>query len=139
MQSWSVAPAPVRLHDDLDILIERHQKAQKALNGKLPEIAAQHLGDVGLFDPEKIGSLNLFQAAIFHDCVDFENELRLNQVLCGVRHADVFEDIPAPGFVSQLPHGSFTLAISSATRKRRLIKSISGRGAQRIAHCRRIW
>jgi hypothetical protein len=115
MQSWSVVSAPMRLDDDLDILIERHQKAQKALNGKLPEFASQHLGNVGLFDAEKVGSLNLLQAAIFHDRVDFENELRLDQVLFGIRHADVFEHIPAPGFVSRLPHCSLSFAICSAT------------------------
>jgi hypothetical protein len=111
MQGRSVASIPVRLHDDLHILIERNEEAQQALNGKLPEFATQHLGDVGLFDPEKIGGLNLFQAANFHDLIDLENELRLYQVRFGIRHADILEDIPAPGLVSPLPHGSLSFAI----------------------------
>jgi hypothetical protein len=131
MQRWSVVSAAVRLHDDLDILIERHQEAQKALNRELPELAAQHLGNVGLSDGEKSGSLNLFQAAIFHDCVDFENQLRLHQVLFGVRHAEVFEHIPAPGCVYSLSHPSLSFATRSAARRRRLIKSMSGRGVSR--------
>jgi len=34
------ASGPVRLHDDLDVLIERHEEPEKALHGKLPELAA---------------------------------------------------------------------------------------------------
>jgi hypothetical protein len=111
MQSRGVASAPVRLHDDLNILIERNEEAQKALNRKLPEFAPQHLGDIGLFDPEKIGSLNLLQPAIFHDRVDLENELRLDQVFFGIRDADILEDIPAPDLLRPLPHGSLSFAI----------------------------
>jgi hypothetical protein len=66
---------------------------------------------------EKNGSLNLFQAAILHDRVDFENELRLGQVLFGIRQANVFEHIPAPGLVSRLPHGFLSFAICSASRE----------------------
>jgi hypothetical protein len=65
MQSRNVASAPVRLHHDLDILIERYEEAQEALNRKLPKFAAQHLGDVRLFDAETRGSLDLFQATLF--------------------------------------------------------------------------
>jgi hypothetical protein len=111
MQGRSVPSIPVRPHDYLNILIERDEEAHKALNRKLPEFAPQHLGDIGLFDPEKIGSLNLFQAANFHDRVDLENEPRLYQVLFGIRHTDILEDIPVPGLVSLLPHGSLSFAI----------------------------
>jgi hypothetical protein len=111
IQSRSIVSIPVWLHDDLHILIERNEESHKALNRKLPEFATQHLGDVGLFDPEKIGSLHLFQAAILHDRVDFENELRLYQVLFGIRQANILEYIPAPSLVSPLPHGSLSFAI----------------------------
>ena len=43
LQGWRVLGVTMRLDDDLDILIERHEKTQKALNGELPELAAQHL------------------------------------------------------------------------------------------------
>jgi hypothetical protein len=43
----------VRLYDDLHILVQRHQEAQKTLNRKLPEIAAQHLRYIGLANSEK--------------------------------------------------------------------------------------
>ena len=118
MQSRSVVPVPVRLHDDLNILIERYEKTQKALHRKLPEFAPQHLGDVGLFDPEKIGSLNLFQPAIFHDRVDFENELRLHQVLFGIRQANILEHIPASVLIS-LSSSSFLSPLQSPPRPRR--------------------
>jgi hypothetical protein len=42
MQGRSVVSVPVRPYDDLHILIERHEKAQKTLDGKLPELPAQH-------------------------------------------------------------------------------------------------
>jgi hypothetical protein len=126
MQRGSDVSAPVRLHHDLNILIERHQETQKALNRKLPEFTAQHLGDVGLFDAEKIGSLNLFQAASFHDRFDFKNELRLHQVPFGIRLADVFEHVPASAFVSPLPHSSCSFAIRSAAPSRRLINQSPG-------------
>jgi len=37
----------VGLSADLDILIEGDEEAQKALDGELAEVAAQHLGDIG--------------------------------------------------------------------------------------------
>ena len=47
---------------------------RQALDGKLPEIAPQHLRYIGLADAEQITGLNPFQSAIFHDRVDFEYE-----------------------------------------------------------------
>jgi hypothetical protein len=40
LQRRCVSCVAVRPYDDLHILIERHEEAQKALNRKLPEIAA---------------------------------------------------------------------------------------------------
>ena len=50
----------VRLHDNLHILVERYQEAQKAFHGKLPELTAQHLRNIGLADSEQAGGLHLF-------------------------------------------------------------------------------
>ena len=50
----------MRLYQDFNILIERHEKAQQALHGKLPELATQHLGDIRLADSEETGRLDLF-------------------------------------------------------------------------------
>jgi hypothetical protein len=137
MQRRSVVSSPVWLHDDLDILIERHEEAQQPLNRKLSEFAAQHLGDVRLFDAEKISSFDLFQTTISDDCVDFENELRLDQVLLGIWQADLLkyvrapvEHIPARGLVF-LPHVLLSFAMRSASRRRRLINSMSGRAVSR--------
>ena len=60
MQGRRVAFVPMRLHDNLDVLIERHEEPEKALNGKLPELAAQHLGNIGLANAKQIGRLDLF-------------------------------------------------------------------------------
>jgi hypothetical protein len=64
MQRRSVVSAPVRPYNDLDILIERDEKAQKAFHRKLAEFASQHLGNIGLLDAKKIGRLGLLQAAM---------------------------------------------------------------------------
>jgi hypothetical protein len=105
----------VRLDDDLYILIERHEKTQKAFDGEMPKLSAQHLGYIGLADAKQFGRLNLFQAAMLHDGVNFEHQLRLDQVLLGIRNPDIFEHIRTAGFI-----GLFC----SASRRRCLINSI---------------
>jgi hypothetical protein len=47
LQCRHIILTPVRFHHNRNILIERHQKTQQALNGELAEIAAQHFRDVG--------------------------------------------------------------------------------------------
>src|SRR5437588_12935462 len=106
MQGRGIAPVTMRFYHDFNILTERHEEAQKALNGKLPEIAAQHLGYIGLTDSEQIRRLDLFQAALFHERVDLEDKLRLDEMLLRFRHAEILEYIPAAGFVSFFAHGS---------------------------------
>src|ERR1017187_5300905 len=130
MQGRSVAPV-MRLDDDLHILIERHEKAQQALNGKLPELTAQHLGYVGLADAQQIGRLDLFQATLFHERVDLEYKLRLDEMLFRIRRAEILEHVPAADFVSLFAHGSISFAICSASRRRCLISSMSRRGVSR--------
>jgi hypothetical protein len=46
------AVAPLRPHDDSDVLAKRNEKPHKALHGELPEVATQHFGDVRLLDAE---------------------------------------------------------------------------------------
>jgi len=84
----------MRFCHDFNILIERHEEAQQALDGKLP---AQRLRYIGLFDAEQTGSFGLFQAALFHEGVDLGHELGLDQVLFRVRDTDVLEDVLASG------------------------------------------
>jgi hypothetical protein len=60
----------------ISTLIERDKKSQKALNRKLPEFAAQHLGNLGLFDSEKTGGFNRF-----HTSSAFGNPRSLNTLL----------------------------------------------------------
>jgi hypothetical protein len=55
----------VRLHDNFHILVERYQEAQKAFHGKLTELTAQHLRNIGLAVSEQAGGLYLFEAARF--------------------------------------------------------------------------
>jgi hypothetical protein len=44
----------VGLYHDPHILIERHQEAEQAFHGKLPELTAQHLGNIGLPDSKQV-------------------------------------------------------------------------------------
>ena len=112
MECWRVVSVPVRFYDDLHILIERHEKTQKPFHRELAKLPAQHLGYVGLADAKKIGRFDLLQATIFHDLVDLEDQLCLDKVLLGIRHADIFEHVPAAGFVSLFRHGSLSVPIS---------------------------
>jgi hypothetical protein len=104
MQCWGVVSVTVGPYDNLHILIERHEKTQKPFDRELPKLPAQHLGYVGLADAKKIGRLDLFQATIFHDGVDLEHQLRLDEMLLGIWNADIFEHISAAGSVPLLSH-----------------------------------
>jgi hypothetical protein len=121
----------MRLYQDFNILIECHEKAKKALHGKLPELSAQHLGDIGLADAEQIGRLDLFQAALFHERINLENKLRLNEVLVRIQHSEILEHVPAAAFVPLFAHGSLSFAICSASRSRCLTSSMFRRDVSR--------
>jgi len=47
VQGRGIPSVVVGLYDDLHVLIEGDEDAQKTLQGKLAEVAAQHLGDIG--------------------------------------------------------------------------------------------
>ena len=47
----------MRFYDDFNILVERHEEAQKAFDGKLPELPTEHFGDIGLFNAEQTGGI----------------------------------------------------------------------------------
>ena len=53
LQGRGAISARVRLHDNCHILVERYQEAQKAFHGKLPELTAQHLRNIGLAESEQ--------------------------------------------------------------------------------------
>jgi hypothetical protein len=46
LQGGGVFSVVVGLHDDLHVLIEGDEEAQKALHGELAEVAAQRLEDI---------------------------------------------------------------------------------------------
>ena len=105
MQGRCILRITMRFYRDFNILIECHEKAKKALHRKLPELAAQHLRHIGLADAEKIGRLDLFQSALFHERVDLEDKLRLDEVLVRIPHAEILEHVPAAVFMSLFAHG----------------------------------
>jgi hypothetical protein len=84
----------MRPHHNLNILIKRHQEAQQAFDRELAELAAQHLGDIGLADPKQFRGFYLFEAPLLQDCVNLENQLRFNQMPLNVRI--VPSNIPIP-------------------------------------------
>jgi hypothetical protein len=93
LQGWRVT---MRLDDDLDILIERHEKTQQAFNRELAELAAQQLGNVGLAAADQTSRLDLFQAAFFQNCVDLEHKLRLDPMLLPLGTPSPLNTLPAP-------------------------------------------
>lgn len=111
MQRWLVLPATVRRNHDFNVLIERHEEAQQALNGKLPEVTAQDLGDIGLADAEQPGRVGLFQAAFLHERVDLEHQLGLHVVLLCVRHAEIREHVSVYSCVLSFAHGDNALRL----------------------------
>src|SRR5260370_871532 len=84
----------------------------------------------GFFCIRQGSGLDLFQAALFHDRIDLENQLCLDEVFFGIGQAKVFEDIAASDFVSLLAH-IVSLEICSAWRSRCWINSMSRRGVSR--------
>src|SRR5712692_332215 len=131
MQCRSLSLAAVRPDDDLDIMIESDQEPQKPFDRELPELTPKHLRDVRLRDTEQFPGLDLFQTTLPHDGIDLVHELRLDQVLLGIRYAQVLEDVPAPNLSFHLTHGPLPFAICSASRSRCSISSVSRRGVSR--------
>ena len=132
MQGRCALSATVGLDQDLHILIERYQKAQQAFHRELPEIAVQHLRDIGLTYAEQSGGLYLFQPASLQDSVDLEYQFSFDPMLFRIRYADVLKYIPTSDLVSLFAaHGSISLANSSASRKRCRISSMSLAGVAR--------
>jgi hypothetical protein len=105
MQRRSVVCIAVWPDDDFHVLIESHEEAQKPFNRKLPELAPEHFGYVRLANAKQSGGFDLFHVTPFHNSVDFVYQLRLDQMLLGIRHSDILEDIPASDFVAFLAHG----------------------------------
>lgn len=87
-------------------MTEGDQEAEKALDGELAELAAEHFGDVGLLDAEQSGGLRLFQETAFQDCIDLVDELRLDQVLFSIGDAEILEYVSASDFIPMLFHVS---------------------------------
>src|SRR5580704_958105 len=105
MQRRSVVTATVRLYDDLHVLIQRHEKTQKTLHGKLTELASEHLGYIGLANAKQVSGFHLFQAALFHDGVNLEHQLSFDKMLICISHPDVLEHIPAADLIRLPAHG----------------------------------
>jgi hypothetical protein len=99
LQGGGVFFVLVGLYDDVHVVIEGDREAQQALDGELAEVAAQHLGDIGLADSEQGSGLDLFQATLFHDPIDLENQLGLDEMFLGIGQAKVFERVAASDFV----------------------------------------
>ncbi len=89
----------MRPENDFDILPQGHKKAQQPLNRKLPEIAAQHPGDIRLLHAEKLSGCNLLQSPLLHQPVDLQNQLGLELMLLGIGKADIGKIIAAAGFM----------------------------------------
>ena len=131
MKGGCVFPVAVWFDNDLDILPKRHKETQQAFDRKLPKLPAQHFGDIGLANAKQTCGFDLFQAALFHNRVNLQHQLRLDKMLVGMGKAEVSEDIVASCFIICVAHGFLSLAICSASRKRCFTSAISRFGVSR--------
>lgn len=69
--------------DDFNVLSEGDEEAQKPFHRELPEVAMQHLRDIGLPHPEEARRLDLLEAALFEQRVDPADELRPEEMVLG--------------------------------------------------------
>ena len=111
-------PVAMWFDNDLDILPKRYKETQQTFDRKLPKLPAQHFGDIGLANAKQTCSFDLFQAALFHNRVNLQHQLRLDQMLFGIGKAEVSEDIVASFFIICVAHGFLSLAVCSASRNR---------------------
>jgi len=65
-----------------------------------------------------MSGFDLFQPALFHDRVDLEYQLSLDEMLIRIGHADIFEYIAAVFFMAFGAQGFISLANCSASRRR---------------------
>jgi hypothetical protein len=122
----------MRLHDDFDILAQRDEEAEQALDGELPKFAAQHLRNIRLLNAEQFRRGDLLEPAILHKTADLIYKLRLDEMFIRIRQANIGKDVAAAFFVvDPFFHGYSPRAIRSASRKRCSISLISILGVSR--------
>ena len=98
MKCCGSARANMRRDDNLNILTQGHQEPHQPLNGKLPKIAAQHLGNIWLLHPKKAGRFGLFEATLTHQAVNPDNELSFDKMFLGIGQTNVGKHIAAALF-----------------------------------------
>src|SRR5271170_1473180 len=86
---------PRRLHRNLHVLSERGEKLHQAADRELSGTVAHQRRDVGLPDAEDFAGLRLRQAALLDDLVDLQRQAGLEQLLLGIRQAEISEHVAA--------------------------------------------
>jgi len=90
-----------RPHGDFHVLTQSREKFHEASNGKVARAISHQQRDLRLPRAENFGDLNLCHAAVLQDRVDLQGKLGLEQLLFGIREAQVCKDVSAAfGYVS---------------------------------------
>lgn len=83
--------------DDLHILIEGVEDAKEAFGGKSRVTAVEQLGDIGLFEAQTVGGLNLGQGKPLDLEENQARQFRLNGEVGGIGQCQVGKDIALAG------------------------------------------
>ena len=95
-----------RPHSDFHVLTQSREKFHEASNRKVARAIAHQQRYLRLPHAENFGDLNLCHAAVLQDRVDLQSKLGLEQLLFGIRKAQVRKDVSAafPEFRSKNTH-----------------------------------
>src|ERR1700746_1998754 len=103
-----------RSRGDFHVLTQSREKFHEESNGKVARAISHQQGDLRLPHAENFGYLNLCHAAVLQDRVDLQGKLGLEQLLFGIRKAQVCKDVSAAfGYVREALVCFFSLWISS--------------------------
>jgi hypothetical protein len=91
-----------RPHGDFHVLTQGREKFHESSNGKVARAISHQQRDLRLPHAENFGDLNLCHAAVLQDRVDLQGKLGLEQLLFGIRKAQVCKDVSAAfGYVRE--------------------------------------
>ena len=90
-----------RSHGDFHVLTQSREKFHEASNGKVARAISHQQRDLRLPHAENFGDLNLGHAAVLQDRVDLQGKVGLEQLLLGIRKAQVCKEVSAAfGYMS---------------------------------------
>lgn len=84
-----------RLHNDLDVLVERIQKSKESFDGKAFESPAQQRRNFSLIDSKLLRRLDLFESFPLNDLRNLSSKLSSRHQARSIREKKILENITA--------------------------------------------